>query len=233
MQNKKTTFLIVEDEVFLAEYLSDLLKSLQFEHITMAHDVSSAIDLIESFHPDIVLLDIRMEEEFSGFKLAEIINNRYHIPFIFITSHSDDAILENAMHFNPAGYLTKPFKKIDLYAAINMVLKNVIKEKEKYLILKEGHSEIRVKVSTILFAKSDGNYITINCSNKAKHLVRHSLEWLLVQLSDIRFVRCHRSYIVNVSLATKLNADSINVNGNKVPVSRSHISEIREKLKSI
>jgi len=233
MNESDIKFLIVEDEVFLAEYLSDMLKSMQFNQIKMEHSVNAAIMMIEQFKPDLVLLDIRMEGEYSGIELAEIINNRYHIPFIFITSHSDSAMLKKAMNLRPSGYLTKPFKKIDLYAAINIAQMSVLQKEDGYLVIKEGYSETKIRYSTISYAKSEGNYFTLICKDKTKYLVRQSLEWLESQIPEMKFVRCHRSYLVNIALANKLNSASIFIEGFIIPVSRGKMTEVRKKMKDL
>jgi len=233
MKASDIKFLIVEDEIFLAEYLSDMLKTMQFERIKMAYRVNSAIKLIEQFKPDLVLLDIRMEGEYSGIELAETINNRFHIPFIFITSHSDNAMLEKAMHLRPSGYLTKPFKKIDLYAAINLAQMGVFQKKEGHLVIKEGYLESKIRFGAIVYAKSEGNYFTLFCKDKTKHLVRKSLEWLEKQIPENQFVRCHRSYLVNLALADKFNSSSIFIEGFIIPISRTKMIEVRQKMNEL
>ena len=63
--------------------------------------------------------------------LAETIREKYNLPFIFITSHSDSATVERAKSVHPDGYLVKPFEKRDLYTSIEIAFSNFISKEEK------------------------------------------------------------------------------------------------------
>ena len=97
--------LVVEDEPIIAEDLSLMLKKEGYQIIGIANDGSSALDLLHSQNPDIALLDISLDSSLSGFDIAKVINEKYKIPFIFITSFSDKYTLEKAKDaLNRKGY---------------------------------------------------------------------------------------------------------------------------------
>lgn len=116
-------FLIIEDEIMIAEVLKDYLISFGYSQIQMVHDKPSALILINSFKPDIILLDIRMERERVGLEIGTFLNQKSNASFIYITAHSDTEILMEIMATNPAGYLNKPIKKSDLLATILRITK--------------------------------------------------------------------------------------------------------------
>lgn len=213
--------LIVDDEVLIAEFLKDELKALGYNNIVMAHNHAQCIKQIEEFCPELVLLDIRMKNEREGIEIAEEINQKYKIPFIFITAHSDKEILQQALSKSPAGYITKPIKQVDVYAAIRLVETKQEKHTEKFIVVKDGYSEIKVMLDTILYVQSDDNYIHIYTPGK-KHTVRNSLEWFKENTPTDIFYRTHRSYIVNLSKITISTSKSVFIDDIEIPVSRGN-----------
>jgi len=203
---------IVDDEVLIAEFLKDELVALGYQGIVLAHNRKQALAIVDEFKPHLVLLDIRMKNEREGIEIAEEINKNFKIPFIYITAHSDKEIVQHALSTKPAGYITKPFKQIDVYAAVHLVETNLDKINERFLIFKDGYAEVKILVDDILYAQSDDNYIHIYTNTK-KHTVRNTLEW---------FHRTHRSYIVNISRITKSTSRSVFINEIEIPVSRGN-----------
>jgi two-component system, LytTR family, response regulator LytT len=219
-QINETKILAVEDEVLIAEYLKEMLTSLLFTNVKLAHNGLDALSEIEKFKPELILLDIRMQEELEGISLAKKINEQYQLPFIFITAHSNTEIVEKALNTNPYGYITKPFKKIDVYAAINLALKKVNENKNRVLIFKDGHFTIKLPYDDILFAESEGNYIHLHCINK-KYTLRHSMDWFMANTPSKEFLKIHRSYAVNLKKIEKNSTRYVFINGNEIPVSRN------------
>ncbi len=213
--------LIVDDEVLIAEFLKDELNALGYSNIVMAHNHAQCVKQIEEFCPELVLLDIRMKNEREGIEIAQEINQKYHIPFIFITAHSDKEILQQALSTVPAGYITKPIKQVDVYAAIRLVETKQEKNTEKFIIVKDGYSEIKVLLNTILYAQSDDNYIHIFTTTK-KYTVRNTLEWFKENTPPEMFHQTHRSYIVNLSKITISTSRSVFIEDTEIPVSRGN-----------
>lgn len=221
---KNAKILIVEDEGIIAEHLKIILQNAAFEKIQVAHDKSSAINAIESFRPDLALLDIRLDQKTEGIDVANEINNKLEIPFIFITAHSDNQLLTDALATKPSGFITKPFKQPDVVAAVNIaLLKN---QKPSVFKFKNGYDDVIIHSNEILFVKSEKNYIDIICKDK-RFCLRNSLDWFLSEIDNANFVKVHRSYIVNLKHAHKLTANEISVSTFSIPVSRSNLPQIR------
>lgn len=212
--------LIVEDEVLIAEYLKDILYSFGFEQVQLAHTIPQVKDVIALFNPEIILLDIRMENERTGISIAEDMCRQQGIPFIYITAHSDEQTMLAALATKPAGYITKPVKKADVYAAISILMNDREQRAEKYFVFKDAHASVRLASSDILYIKSKGNYTEIATGNK-KYIVRQSLGTSIEQLPKDQFIRVHRSYIVNQAKIDKSTARHVYVNGIAIPVSRN------------
>lgn len=219
--NNPFKILIVDDEVLIAEFLKDELIALGYQYIALAHNKKQAFIQIEEFEPQLILLDIRMKTDREGIEIAEEINAKYKTPFVFITAHSDKEIVKQALNTNPQGYITKPFKQIDVYAAIHLVESNYQKLNEKVLVFKDGYTEIKILADNILYAQSDDNYIHVFTENK-KYTIRNSLEWFKENTPDELFHRSHRSYIVNVTKITKSTSKSVFIGEFEIPVSRGN-----------
>jgi len=114
--------LVVEDEPLIAEDISDFLGEMDFVCAGIAYDSETALDMLVNRNPDIVLLDITIEGSMNGIELAAIINKKYKLPFIYLTSHSDKTTLDQAKQTLPYGYIVKPFNEKDLMPALEMAI---------------------------------------------------------------------------------------------------------------
>lgn len=121
----QTKILIVEDEMLISEDLTMILNGAGYNVVGQAFDGTMALDMLHSRKPDIVLLDISLEHSISGFDIAAHINQKYQLPFIFITSFSDKNTLDQAKNLLPQGYIVKPFKKRDILATLEIVAHRV------------------------------------------------------------------------------------------------------------
>lgn len=113
--------LIVEDEAVTSVMLEKTLKEMGYEVVGSAFDGREAIELAREKHPDLVLMDIRIQGDLDGIETAKQIYQLYDIPIIYLTAHSDEATIKRAVESGPFGYLIKPFKERELYSNIEMV----------------------------------------------------------------------------------------------------------------
>jgi two-component system response regulator LytT len=217
--NNSIKILIVDDEVLIAEFIKDVLMSLDFKLLCLVHTKEDAIKEIGVFKPDLILLDIRMENELDGIEIAKEINSNFKIPFIFITAHSDKEIIEKALNTMPSGYITKPIKKMDVYAAINLAIKKAEVVDEQFLTFKDGYDIIKLSFNDILYVESEGNYINIFTLQK-KYAIRNSLEWFISNMPKNGFEKVQRSYVVNMKKVHRATSKSLFINDIEIPISR-------------
>ena len=116
--------LVVEDEPLIAEDIRETLDNIDFEVSGVAYDGDAALHELGNNTPDIVLLDINLGSEIDGIDIAEIINKRYQIPFIYLTSYADRSTVDRAKHTRPMGYIVKPFDERDLFTTLEIALYN-------------------------------------------------------------------------------------------------------------
>ena len=119
---KGSRILIVEDEMVISLEIAATLKRLGYEVVGQAITGLDALRLVEEHDPDLILMDIRLKGEMDGIEAACQVTDRFDLPVIFLTAHSDEATLERAIAVSPSGYLIKPFKDRELYSSIELAL---------------------------------------------------------------------------------------------------------------
>ena len=167
------SILIVEDEVLIAEDLNDSLIELGYDVAAICYDSEDALEYLYKHKPDFVILDINIRGTRDGIQVAEIINEKYNIPFIFLSSLSDSTTLDRAKRTRPNGYLVKPFKNKDLLTTIEMAIYNhsqSIKQEtiSKDHVDKKANQAFSDKEYAILLDIADG---LNNSKIAAKHFV--------------------------------------------------------------
>jgi YesN/AraC family two-component response regulator len=116
--------LVVEDETLIALNIQVELEKEGYQVIVDCFNVDQAIALIEKESPDLVIVDINLNDEKTGIDLAEMLLEKNEIPFMFLTSYSDKQTLEKVQSTKPYGYLVKPFNPENLHANVFMILSN-------------------------------------------------------------------------------------------------------------
>ena len=119
---KKTRIVIVEDEALIADHIAVCIEDLGYEVAGIEEDGMAALELIAKEKPDLCLLDINLAGGLDGVDVAQEINRRFGIPFIYLTSNSDRRTLERVKITEPAGFILKPYTLQDLESNLSIVL---------------------------------------------------------------------------------------------------------------
>ncbi len=117
-----TRIMIVEDERIVAKDLQFRLQGLGYQVAAMASEGHDAIDKAASTRPNLVLMDIRLENGMDGIEAAERIRGELDIPVVFLTAYADQATLSRAKVSEPFGYILKPFEERELQSTIEIAL---------------------------------------------------------------------------------------------------------------
>jgi CheY-like chemotaxis protein len=112
----------VEDDEIIAKVIEWRLNNLGYSVCGSAKNGVDAIALIKEKVPDLVLLDIELKGPMDGIDVGEILSSKTKIPFIYLTSHTEDSILKRAKNTGSKGYVKKPFSDDDLRVAIELAL---------------------------------------------------------------------------------------------------------------
>ena len=229
---------IVEDELLIAHGIATALKNIGYDVAEPAISYTEALGMIVSEQPDIVLVDIQLKGHNDGIDLARKIREQFNIPFIFLTANADIATVTRAKEVNPHAYLVKPFKQAELYAAIEICLHNfsgkqgsepsthmethVVKDS---LFIKQGQKYHKVLIANITHIESKDVYIYVYATG-VQYLVRSSMRGFLDQLPAARFLRVHKSYLINTSYITTVSAETLNIGSIEIPIGRAYRDEV-------
>lgn len=246
----KMKAIIIEDEHLAAELLAKNVESYeQIELLGKFDNGYSGLKAIQELNPDLVFLDIELPK-LTGLELLELLDEPPLI--IFTTAYNQYAI--EAFEKNAVDYLLKPFSKDRLFKAIDKALQNenlhAIKSKTEEIISSIHTSEdknldrIAVKdksdihlidTDDVVYLEAQDDYVSIHTKSNS-FLKNARLKFFEENLDPKKYVRVHRSYIVNTAFIRKLenyNKDSfllILTNDEKIKISRSGLQLLRKVL---
>lgn len=221
--------LIIEDEVLIAEHLKHYLTGFGFSEIFLAHTKKQALQMMDLAKPDLFLLDLHLQEPKDGLDIAKIIDERGGKPYIFITANADMLIIQEALHTKASSYITKPVKKADLFASIQIALKLNTKQETSFLMIKDSNTTLKLVFEDILYIESNSNYINI-ITKTQKIVTRQSMEWAELELPENFFMRVHRSYIVNLRQVQRANTKSVFIRDIEIPISRANTGRMSDYM---
>ena len=229
--------LIVEDEPLIAKDLAYMLEDLDYKIAGIAYNAEDALRIIDEQSVDLAILDINIEGEMSGIDLAKKMNQ---IPFIYLTSHSSKEVVAEAKRTGPLAYLVKPIDEHDLLSTIDVAFYNYLQKidnKENQnkkifddvIFIKSGHSYVKVRAKDIIYVEANDNYCFIHTSHK-KFLLSQTLKSIEGKLESFKFIRVHRSYLINPEWIEKFSEVNVHLHGKEIPISRKHKAEFKSRL---
>jgi two-component system LytT family response regulator len=243
--------LIIDDE--------DLARAVVREHLTAHADVEVVAECANGFEalkaaaqhqPDLIFLDIQMPK-LDGFEVLELLEAEGKRPaVVFVTAYDQHAL--KAFEAHAVDYLLKPFSKDRFDAALAKARAlhtaqpapphppatelSVSARQGKPLeriVVKDGPKVTVVHLDRLDWVQAQDDYVLLRTEGK-NLLKQQTLAALETQLDSSRFIRIHRSYILNldrlvrVEQDTKEHRDAILRDGSRLPVSRAGYQRLRE-----
>jgi two-component system, LytTR family, response regulator LytT len=208
---------IVEDELLIANYLKKLLIKYELSDVRIASGLEAAKATLEN-PPDFYVLDIRIGEKITTLDFAGELN-KLSIPFFFITANDEKATLVEAASKNPVGYITKPFKEIDIEAMLEIIKRKI--HLRKVIELSSSKGKIKIFEDLILYCQAEGVYTKVSTKDN-EYTQRITLKEFHEKLNPSTFQRLHKSYVVNMEKVSEYTKDNVIINNQKIPISRSY-----------
>ncbi|MBI3239575.1 MAG: response regulator [Flavobacteriia bacterium] len=225
--------LICEDELIIAEFIKETCIETGFTVCGIAKNSIEAIEKLHIEKPDVVLLDINLDERMSGVRIGEYIAQKTGQPFIFITAFSDMETLEAAIKTNPQAYLIKPIDKPTLVANLQLALYKLNNKTEKadsFLDIPLESENVTINVSKLVHVEASGNYCELNSDDSKPLLLRISIS-VLEELLKETHVRIHKSHIVNPKFIVRSSSLKVSLRDNKsLPIGRKYKENLAEFL---
>lgn len=255
----KLRALVVDDEEFARKNLSMLLEEYcpEIEVIGESSGKDQAKAIIESSHPDVVFLDIRMPSGSEGFELLDEIENKDFL-VVFVTAFKDYAI--RAFNASAVYYLLKPIDIDELKAAVAKLVETKelyqqhpenyntyyqsLKDLSQNLLHNKQSNRIAISHTkglkivdddTITHLEASGNCTVLYFTDGTRYLDTRTLKIYENLLNPNKFVRVHKSHIINLNMLEEyLNEDGHFVvlkGGIRIPVARNRVSDFVKMLK--
>jgi two-component system LytT family response regulator len=253
--DKRIRAIIVDDEDLARQVLREFLsKHDDIEIIAECANGFEAVKAVMEQKPDLLFLDIQMPK-LDGFEVLELIGNETAV--VFVTAYDSYAIKAFGVH--AVDYLLKPYgaerfngalerakervsgraagkssPDLPLPADLSASARAPLQHLDR-IAVRDGTRVFIIPVAKLDYAEAQDDYVALASEGK-KHLKQQTISSLEAALDPTRFMRIHRSYIVNLERVARLEPyakDShiaILTNGAQIPVSRSGYAKLREFL---
>ncbi|MEM1328165.1 MAG: response regulator transcription factor [Bacteroidota bacterium] len=226
--------LIVEDELLIANTIKRYLQKQNYEVTGIAISYDEAIQLYNTTHPDLTLLDIRLNGAKTGIDVANYIRHQdQNSSYIYLTSQADQRSIAAATNTAPSGYLTKPIRKTDLMVSVQLVLQNQVFKQPKKLKIGYGNNLQTICVDHILYLEADHVYVKIHLNNGRTIMHRGSIVELLTQLPPQQFLQTHRSFAVNTAHVDQYDTSHLYIRQRSIPLGRSRRKDVIQTLNEL
>jgi two-component system LytT family response regulator len=246
---RKCRAVIVDDEELARRVLRELLRAHnEVEVVAECPNGFEAVKAVAELKPDLLFLDVQMPK-LDGFEVLELIGEGPAV--IFVTAYDQYAL--RAFEAHAVDYLLKPFGADRLKVALERTkerlggklpppaeLAAAARPPAQYLeriVVKDGSRVHIIPVAKLDYAEAQDDYVALAVEGK-KHLKQQTLSNLEKGLDPERFLRIHRSYIVNLDRLGKVEPYGkdthvvVLTTGAQLPVSRSGYARLREILES-
>src|SRR5678809_238698 len=209
MEKEKVKIVIVEDNAVVAEDLSQILTGYGYHVVAVSDNGHDALENIKEHDPDMALLDIHLKGDITGIEVAQIINEKFAMPFIYLSAYSDENTFGAAKLTRPHAYIVKPFNEKELKLAIELALFTYSQEEQPEsevppfdqnyflrdsIFVKEGNHFVKVPLREILYLEATGSYCKLFSTNR-EFTVSCNLNKLSSKITEHNFIRIHRSYV--------------------------------------
>ena len=244
---RKIGALIVDDEELGRQILRELLQTHpEIQILAECANGFEAVKAVAEHKPDLILLDVQMPR-LSGFDVLELIEQ--DLAVIFVTAYDQYAM--RAFEVHAVDYLLKPVGRERFEAALEQAKSRIGKKvpsapelaaaarpPQQYLerlVVRDGTRLTLISVGKLDYVEAQDDYVAL-ASQGAKHLKQQTIASVEAGLDPVRFVRIHRSYIVNFERVVRIEPygkDSrlaILADGTRLPVSRTGYARLKSLL---
>ncbi|SEB39284.1 DNA-binding response regulator, LytR/AlgR family [Tenacibaculum sp. MAR_2009_124] len=228
--------LIVDDEELARELIETHLKQLdQFELVASCSSAIEASKFLQTTHVHLLFLDIEMPV----LKGTDFFKNLAQKPkVIFTTAYRDYAI--EGFELDAIDYLLKPivfqrfFKAVTKFltqVSTDVIAENVIdspERKKEFVYVRKNRKQIKVVFNDILYIESLKDYIKVHLKDEF-HVVKYSISAFEKEL-DRRFLRAHRSFIINKDKVTAFTKNDIEIGKLELPIGDAYKQKLFDLL---
>jgi DNA-binding LytR/AlgR family response regulator len=227
----KLNCVVVDDSSIQRMIITKLVNNHQ--NLNLVGDFSNAIEAKScmSIHSvDLIFLDIEMPI-ISGFDFLDGLKLKPQI--IFITSKADYAV--KAFDYDATDYLQKPISVERFDASVKRALdmyrlRNEVQDEEgDFIFIKSNLKKLKIFTSKIKWIEAYGDYVKV-VTDEDSNLVLSTMKSFEQDLDKDRFLRVHKSYIVNIEKIERFNSKFAEIGITKIPLSRNKKDDLKKAL---
>jgi len=232
--------LLVDDEPPALKVLSSHISNINgLEIVGCCASAIEAMDILNRVPVDVVFLDIKMPKIIG----TKFLRNLSHPPkVIFVTAFREYAV--DAYDLDAVDYLVKPVSFERFLKAVSRLAKTIGHETvtqqndykhnpDSFVYLKVDRSMQKIIVNDIWYIESRKDYVKLYLSKGKSVLVKQSISAMQNLLSEYRFLRVHRSYIVSLSKVSGYNPLSVQLDSSEVPIGRLYKQAVVKALNEV
>ncbi|RKS98216.1 LytR/AlgR family response regulator transcription factor [Chryseobacterium defluvii] len=229
----KIKCLLVDDEPLAIRLLETHLEKLDmFEVMASCNNAIKALEMLRTETIDLIFLDIKMPQ-ISGIDFLKTLKNP---PAVIVTTAYREYALDG-YDLDIIDYLLKPitfdrfFKAIDRYLRTVQIQPAVpaIPVADQYIHIKSGGKFYKLQIEDILYVESLKDYITIHCSHQ-KIVAKYKISDMESELKPFRFLRIHRSFIVNPQKITAFTVHDVEIGQKEIPIGTNYKEYVFQTL---
>ncbi|SDM30709.1 LytR/AlgR family response regulator transcription factor [Kriegella aquimaris] len=223
---EKIKCLVVDDEELARNLLETYIDRIDFlECAGSAESPVEAMEIMREINIDLLFLDIQMPE-IKGTDFAKMIAPTTQI--IFTTAYSEYAV--EGFELNALDYLLKPITFERFLKSVSKIkTETKTSDQDGTITVKSGYDLHKLKYDDILYIESDSEYV-IYYSKEGKLMSNQSLKSLENMLPKEKFMRVHRSYIINKTKVSALKGRDLIIGKVSIPVSAKYFDLVRQEL---
>jgi len=240
MPESTIKILAVEDDPIYAESLELVVKNLGYELVGIVDNALAALRLLDETSPDLILMDIEINDDIDGIELAARISGSRRIPIIFVTAFKDREIFDRAKLTLPKAYIIKPYDSASLQSAIELAIFNSPASNASVhhpeamgdtFYIKDNNRLVKIRLRDIQVVEVDEKYCFIITGQK-RHVINMRLKDLLEKLPREDFVQVHRSFVVRKSAIEEVNIGehTLKVVEKTIPIGKTYKEQLLATL---
>lgn len=224
----KLNTIVVDDSSIQRITIAKLIS--EHPNLKLCGDFANALEtknFVNNHHVDLIFLDIEMPH-ITGFDLLDGLKEKPQI--IFITSKADYAV--KAFDYAATDFLQKPINKERFMLSVKKAVEmhhlkheNHQDEHGPHIIIKSNLKKIKVFTAKIKWIEAFGDYIKVVTYDET-YLVLSTMKAFETELNNDQFLRIHKSYIINLEKVERFNSKFVEIDGEKIPLSRNKKEEI-------
>lgn len=239
---------MVANERALQSKISFDLNHLGYEVSDVLACGNDAIIYVSNNVVDLVLIDVGIKGELDGIETGKAIQKIIDAPLIYLSAKADEYTFNRAKMTAPAGFISRPFKTVDLQRTIELAFCRLgdkcVEEKTSFpkgqdpvilndrIFIRVRERMIKIMVADILYIEAERNYSRIFTATNG-YLLSTTLKSIEVKLPCQFFARIHRSYIVNLTQIDEVGEGHVVISKKAIPLSLGYRTHFLERIQTL